>query len=87
MIGSKEFPVPLGAADLSAAPEGTPVVVHGAVMRIRRLSWGAFIVLRRHDGLVQCVVESGSCDGEVQHLQEESCVEIAGTVRRASMKD
>ncbi len=87
MIGSKEFPVPLGAADLSAAPEGAPVVVHGSVMRIRRLSWGAFIVLRRHDGLLQCVVESGACDGEVQHLQEESCVEIAGTVRRASMKD
>jgi nondiscriminating aspartyl-tRNA synthetase len=72
-----------GAAGLSSLPEGSPVTVHGAVQRVRRLSWGAFVILRRHDGLVQCVVS-----GEIpEHLREEQCVEVTGTVGRAVLKD
>ncbi|OQC69888.1 MAG: Asparagine--tRNA ligase [candidate division Hyd24-12 bacterium ADurb.Bin004] len=86
-LGSQDLPTPVGAAELSAAPEGSRVTVHGAVQRIRRLSWGAFVVLRRHDGLVQCVLQADTDGGAMQRLQEESCVEMTGTIHRASMKD
>ncbi len=86
-VGNHPSPSPVGAAEISAAPEGSRVVVHGAVQRIRRLSWGAFVVLRRHDGLIQCIVQAGTGDDVLQLLREESCVEIEGTVHRATMKD
>lgn len=78
---------PVGAAELSAMPEGSRVRLHGMVQRIRRLGWGAFVVLRRHDGLVQCVLESSSVPGALERLREEQSVVLEGSLAQAVIKD
>ncbi len=77
---------PLSAVDLEGMT-GQKVIVHGMIMRIRRLGWGAFIVLRRHDGLVQCVLGNEGNEKLLEELAEEQAVRITGTVKEASIKD
>ncbi len=77
----------LSASDISSMPEGAAISLHGTVQRIRRLSWGAFVVLRRHDGLVQCVMEAAAGGEALDRLREENCVRVTGTVGRAAIKD
>ncbi|MBN1434078.1 aspartate--tRNA(Asn) ligase [Candidatus Fermentibacterales bacterium] len=76
----------MSARDLDGAV-GREVRVHGAVQRIRRLSWGAFVVLRRHDGLLQCVVAAGVEAADLDALREGQYVRVTGEVRQASLKD
>lgn len=66
---------------------GSRVTVHGMVQRIRRLGWGAFIVIRRHDGLLQCVMGREGNEELLDSLSEEQSVEITGTVKDARIKD
>lgn len=67
--------------------EGETVEVHGMVQRIRRLGWGAFIVLRRNDGLLQCVMGREGSEEIIDSLSEEQSVEIRGKVSQAKIKD
>lgn len=55
--------------------------MHGAVHTIRSMGEIAFVVLRRADGLVQCVYEEGISRFDIRNLKEESAVEVTGTVR------
>ena len=73
---------PVSAADLSGMT-GETVTLHGMVQRIRRLGWGAFIVLRRHDGMVQCVMGSEGNEEVLDSLSEEQAVRVTGTVKEA----
>ncbi|OPL18151.1 MAG: hypothetical protein AVO35_06505 [Candidatus Aegiribacteria sp. MLS_C] len=66
---------------------GDSVRLHGVVQRIRRLGWGAFIILRRHDGLVQCVMGADGNEGTLDGLEIEQSVEVTGTVSEARIKD
>jgi nondiscriminating aspartyl-tRNA synthetase len=66
---------------------GSPVTLHGMIMRIRRLSWGGFVILRRHDGLVQCIVSGEDAHERLRNLEEEQSVSISGVVKEASIKD
>lgn len=77
---------PVSAADLSGMT-GETVTLHGMVQRIRRLGWGAFIVLRRHDGMVQCVMGSERNEEVLESLSEEQAVRVTGTVKEARIKD
>ncbi len=77
---------PLSAADLSGMT-GRSVTLHGMVQRIRRLGWGAFIVLRRHDGMVQCVMGSEGNEEILEAVSEEQAVRVTGTVKEAGIKD
>lgn len=77
---------PISAADLSGMA-GSEVTLHGMVQRIRRLGWGAFIVLRRHDGMVQCVMGNEGHGNVLESLSEEQAVLVSGTVREARIKD
>ena len=43
-------------------PEGTEVKLEGAVHIIRDMGEVAFVILRKSEGLVQCVYEEGSVD-------------------------
>jgi len=63
------------------------VTVHGNIQRIRRLGWGAFIILRRHDGLMQCVIGNEGNEDILGSLEMEQSVEITGTVKEADIKD
>ncbi len=62
--------------------QGRSIHMNGTVHTIRTLGEITFVVLRRADGLVQCVYEEGACAFGIRSLKEESAVEVAGTVKR-----
>jgi nondiscriminating aspartyl-tRNA synthetase len=86
LVGIEREIRPVSAAELEKLT-GQTVTIHGMVMRIRRLGWGAFIVLRRHDGLVQCVMAKEGNENILEKLAEEQAVSVTGTVKKASIKD
>ena len=57
---------------------GETVKLQGWVHRLRKLGKIAFLILREHSGLVQCVVNTREVD--IKGLRLESVVEITGTV-------
>lgn len=59
---------------------GKSVKMNGAVHTIRDMGEVAFVILRKADGLVQCVYEEGVTKFDLKNLKEESAVEITGTV-------
>ncbi|MCI8517181.1 MAG: aspartate--tRNA(Asn) ligase [Hungatella sp.] len=61
---------------------GRSVTLNGAVHNIRHMGEVAFVILRKADGLVQCVYEKGKADLDIKELKEESAVEVTGTVAR-----
>lgn len=81
---SLESPVP---ADILESMAGDRVTLHGVVQRIRRLGWGAFIVLRRFDGLLQCVMGNEGNEDILDILEVEQSVEVTGKVAPAKIKD
>ena len=66
---------------LLETPEGTEVKLEGAVHIIRDMGEVAFVILRKSEGLVQCVYEEGSVDFPLKDLKEESAVAVTGTVK------
>ncbi|MCI8536137.1 MAG: aspartate--tRNA(Asn) ligase [Hungatella sp.] len=60
--------------------ENKTVKINGTVHTIRNMGEVAFVILRKADGLVQCVYEEGNMDFDLKNLKEESSVEITGTV-------
>ena len=57
---------------------GTEVRVRGAVHTIRDMGELSFVVLRKRDGLLQCIFEEGTTDYAIKDLREEMAVEISG---------
>ena len=41
----------------------------------------AFVILRKAEGLVQCLYEEGVTNFDIHDLKEESAVEVLGTVK------
>lgn len=62
--------------------EGRTVRINGAVHNIRDMGEVAFVILRKAEGLVQCVYEEGKTEFDLKTLKEESAVEITGKVVR-----
>ncbi|MDO5520196.1 MAG: aspartate--tRNA(Asn) ligase [bacterium] len=56
------------------------VKIDGMVHTIRDMSEFAFIVLRKAEGLVQCVFTSGSFDFDLKSIKEGSTIEVEGVV-------
>ncbi len=65
------------------AMEGQIVKVNGAVHVIRNMGNLAFIVLRKRDGLLQCVYEEGVTDFDLDVLKEAAAVEAEGVLVRS----
>lgn len=61
--------------------EGKEVKINGAVHTIRDMGDVAFIVLRKREGLIQCVYEQGITRFNLKNLKEAATVEVTGTVR------
>ena len=59
---------------------GKTVKLNGAVHNIRDMGEFAFVILRKAEGLVQCVYEEGKTELDLKTLKEESAVEVTGTV-------
>ena len=53
------------------AREGQTVRMNGAVHTIRDMGEVAFVILRKAQGLVQCVYEEGKTDFDIHELNEE----------------
>jgi len=85
-VPAGESRAPLSSGEL-AGKAGQTVTLSGMVMRIRRLSWGAFVILRRHDGLVQCIVSGEGSEAMLESLAEEQAVVVTGLVKEAVIKD
>ncbi len=62
--------------------EGKTVRINGAIHNIRDMGEVAFVILRKAEGLVQCVYEEGRTEFDLKTLKEESAVEITGKVAR-----
>ena len=56
--------------------------MNGAVHTIRDMGEVAFVILRKREGLLQCVYEEGVTEFDLKELKEASAVEIAGRVNR-----
>lgn len=67
---------------LDGSHEGTDVKVSGAVHTIRDMGEVAFVILRKREGLLQCVFEEGVTDFDLKDLKEASAVEVEGTVAK-----
>ena len=65
---------------LEQAEAGTKVKVNGAVHTIRDMGTVAFVILRKREGLLQCVYEEGSADFELKDIKEAATVEVEGVV-------
>ncbi|MBQ4530609.1 MAG: aspartate--tRNA(Asn) ligase [Lachnospiraceae bacterium] len=59
---------------------GKEVKVNGAVHTIRDMGDVAFVVLRKREGLLQCVFEEGVTAFDIKTLKEASTVEVEGVV-------
>lgn len=62
--------------------EGKAVKMNGTIHDIRDMGEVAFVILRRADGLVQCVYEAGKAGFHLKDLKEESAVEVTGVAAR-----
>lgn len=67
---------------LEGGYEGKTVKMNGAVHNIRDMGEVAFVILRKADGLVQCVYEEGKTKFDLKALKEESAVEVTGVVAK-----
>lgn len=61
---------------------GKTISMNGAVHTIRHMGEVAFVILRKSQGLVQCVYEAGVTDFDIKDLKEECGVEVKGRVAR-----
>ena len=61
---------------------GRKIKMNGAVHTIRDMGDVVFIVLRKREGLVQCVFEEGVTDYNIKELKEEMTIEAEGTVAK-----
>lgn len=62
---------------------GSVVTVNGAVHTIRNMGNIAFVILRKREGLLQCVYEEGKIDFDLSKLKEAATVECKGTLRKS----
>lgn len=57
-----------------------PIELRGCIHHIRDMAEFAFVILRRYDGTVQCVLEPGVAGVLAQELCDGMCVAVTGSV-------
>ena len=63
---------------------GTEVKVNGAIHTIRDMGTIAFIILRKREGLVQCVYEENISKFDLKDVKEADTVEVTGVLAEAA---
>lgn len=66
---------------LTGEYEGKEITMNGAIHTIRDMGDVAFIILRKREGLVQTVYETGAVNTELKKLKEAATVEVTGMVK------
>lgn len=82
MTGIREKETVDLAAVTAESMEGKPVKIEGTIHTIRDMGEVAFVILRRRDGLLQCVCEEGKSGFDRKGLKEAACVEAEGIIRK-----
>lgn len=59
---------------------GEKIILHGSIHRIRRMRGFAFVLLRTHREVIQCVYDPERCKMPLESLCEEMCCEISAQV-------
>ena len=59
---------------------GQQVKVNGAVHAVRDMGTVAFVILRKREGLLQCVYEKGTADFKLKDIREASTIEVEGVL-------
>lgn len=59
---------------------GKTIRMEGSVHTIRDMGDVAFVILRKAEGLVQCVFEEGKTEYDLSQLKEESAIRVTGLV-------
>ena len=62
--------------------EGKTVMMEGSVHTIRDMGEVAFVILRKAEGLIQCVYEEGKTAFDLSELKEESAIRVTGVVKK-----
>lgn len=66
---------------LTGEYEGRTVKVNGAIHTIRDMGDVAFIILRKREGLLQCVFEEGVTAFDLRDLKEAATIEVQGLIK------
>ena len=82
LTGVKEKDTVDLAAVTAEGMEGKTVKIEGTVHTIRDMGEVAFVILRRRDGLLQCVYEEGVTAFDLKNLKEASSIVAEGTIRK-----
>ena len=82
MTGIREKETVDLAAVTAESMEGKPVKIEGTIHTIRDMGEVAFVILRRRDGLLQCVYEEEKSGFDRKGLKEAACVEAEGIIRK-----
>lgn len=61
--------------------EGKQVKVNGAIHTIRDMGDVAFVILRKREGLLQCVFEKDKTTFNLKDLKEAAAIEVTGVVK------
>ncbi len=73
----------LGLSELLAGDRiGACVKVEGAVHTIRHMGDVAFVMLRKSEGLLQCVYEKGETSFDIREIKEAATVEVEGVLAK-----
>ena len=70
------------AAILAGELDEKQVTVNGIVHTVRAMGEVVFVILRKRDGLLQCVLEMKETDVDVKLIREAAAVEVSGVIRR-----
>ena len=68
---------------LQEGMEGNQVKVNGNVHTIRNMGNVAFIILRKREGLVQCIYEQETSEFDIKEVKEGAAVEICGVLKKS----
>ena len=68
---------------LDGSMEGREVKVNGAIHSIRDMGNVGFVILRKREGLLQCVYEEGVSRFDLKELKDADTVEVSGTLTRS----
>lgn len=67
---------------LTSREEGSQIVVNGTVHTIRDMGNVAFVILRKREGLLQCVYQEGETTFDLKELNEASAIEVVGILAK-----
>ena len=67
---------------LTGCAEGEVVKINGAVHVIRDMGTVAFVILRKREGLLQCVYEKETAEFDIKTIKEAATLEVTGVLKQ-----